>query len=265
MALNLGQQNRLIQLKRKRGERLPAWYQQEMSELIAKLMEAVAAGKPSPFAGMIRRVRNGCADTERAAIVLGCQGWTIPMWATHGQIKALSAVQGDRALDRAMARRYARHPQLLERIHGETAAAYVIRKWRPLFRQAAFLSGQKQYLVVVPSLLLIFEGLSTLLPTMPSTSSSPKPAFRELPADARGIIRAEWVSVSTFCMKVFGRAPFDEAYPAVLNRHWVLHGRAAPRWGAVDSLRLFQAIHTFTCLLQHFVREPEKALVSNRT
>ncbi len=57
-----------------------------------------------------------------------------------------------------------------------------------------------------------------------------------------------WRSIAAFVGRLFLFSEFSGDCPPTINRHWILHGKAAPNWKKVDALKLFQAIHTVSCV-----------------
>jgi hypothetical protein len=251
LTLTFGQQMRLTQLRLKRGEPIPDAWQRALRDAIARVRSG-SDPFASGMASSLRRVLEGSDMDDRAAAELGRRGWTVPPWATYHEVRALSKVPAGQPIDRAIMKVYSRRTKLMPDIHRNTLSASLMRKWAPLYRQVAFLASQGQYLVVVPSSLLMFEGLLASLTESSETGKRLHRALKPLATAASGVPRAVWLSIATFTEALYASRDFAAAKPALLNRHWILHGRSAPRWGKADCVRLFQAINT-VCLLSPLI------------
>jgi hypothetical protein len=244
MTLNVGQEERLAQLQRKRGLPPTASWQRMVEQLAEQVAARIKSGQTdSPFAAVIRSIMTESRTLNAAGIQLGRGGWTMPPWATHEQAKALSRIPPGPKLDQAILRIYMKDPSRLEELHEAILQAWPMRKWRPLYRQAVYLARRKQFLAVVPSLLLILEGL-IVEAGAPGLKARPKDALKPLVAAGTGAVKAQWLGLQSFIDTVYSSCDFNGPPPTILNRHWVLHGRATPRWSQADCVRLFQAIAT---------------------
>jgi hypothetical protein len=90
-------------------------------------------------------------------------------------------------------------------------------------------------------LLLLFEGLITFT-TDNKHETRPHRALKRFLARVRLPVPAVWLALDAFSETLFTQHDFARGSPRLLNRHWIMHGRGAPRWRRADCIRMFQAI-----------------------
>jgi hypothetical protein len=255
MTLTLGQELRLLALRSKRGKAdISKWFSRAVADAEA---QASAKTFAEAVAKHIRHLFEGSPEADFAGGELGKRGWTVPGWATYDQIKPLARTPSSHSLDAFFVRQY-RRPGLLSRVTSQTAKRPLMLRWLPLYRQATFLVNRRQHLVAVPALLLTFEGLVVTAVEAAKTNVRPRQVLRELTARQSGSLRASWLSLAAFANTVFGDHHFSGQRPQIMNRHWIVHGRTAPRWNRADALRMLQAIDTASSLMQ-LVARPTRA------
>lgn len=181
---------------------------------------------------------------------LGSYGWTFPMW---GPLHFLTLMPEDvtvEALDTYFVEKYSRfRSKELRQVLRETVQSPWLLRWHPLLEQAVYAFRRRRYLVAVPALLLVLEGvLLDVAGQFQERVAVPRAAARIREAEGQSIVRAGWATVEGFVAGVFRHADFGASRPELLNRHWVLHGRDVPGWSRVDCLRLLQALHTISTL-----------------
>lgn len=185
------------------------------------------------------------AALEPDATWLGSEGWTIPLWADPRIVNRLRQAPGN--LDAAFIRYYTvQNAANLRELWGNLTASSGMRRWRPLLAEAVASYEDKRYAIVVPALLLVVEGAVAKAAGDLRRKASPGVAAsrkrEQLPAGMRRVI---WTSVLAFVRPLFGHAPFGEARPIRINRHWILHGRNVTAWARRrECIRLFHALGT---------------------
>jgi hypothetical protein len=188
------------------------------------------------------RTMLGLVDEARAH---GRRGWTLPMLmgvnAVPTVLKKLHEIDD---LDALFDRFYANEANI-SRLFDDLVGLETLTQWKPLLAEciASFRDGR--FLVVVPSLFLIFEGVFAVA----AKSFERKVNIAQLSAARLKLVTdgqdsTIWGSLEGFGDELFRPHNFADAAPARLNRHWVLHGRSPTNWTRLDCLRLFQAIHT---------------------
>ena len=189
-------------------------------------------------------------------------GWTIAPWMTLPQVTQLAALDSD-AIDQEFSNFYFEEGGL-ETTKNNLITSSRLERWRPLLPQIFAAIDRKDYLIAIPSLLLVLEGFvaqfaeptnsqlvcSTNVPRMIKAiqpSASPKSVSARL-----------WASTMAFLDQLYKRAPFSEQCPTFLNRHWILHGRNATEWDAADALRILNALVTLNWLMEVQERQRPK-------
>lgn len=183
---------------------------------------------------------------EPRAYELGQLGWTVPMWAELHMLRSVFVDATPQEVDDAFEHYYVANSDENARVlFEEIRSATQISNWQPLLEEAIAAYEQRRYLIVVPSLLLVLEGIIAVKASIATTRINLKKGIQTRRADAvSGFDRLLWASVEGFVLELYRDSDFGAHPPARLNRHWILHGRQAPSWSRVDCLRLFQAVHT---------------------
>lgn len=176
---------------------------------------------------------------------LGRRGWTVPMWMLPTHLFFVTRTFPDER-DAVFVWAYtARNEEQFRALAANVLQHSLLERWRPLIRQAISSFRRRQYLLVVPALLTIFDGLAGLVGERLRAKADPKRVLDDHVRGAGpGLERRLWVSIQAFVHEVFRSHDFAADTPLRVNRHWVLHGRDAPRWNRADCLRLFQALDT---------------------
>lgn len=226
----------------------------QLAEL-ARTAERVAAAREEFFRSSIAHILEQVEGSDRKlqppVRELGRLGWTVPLWASPAlPVVILQRVEPNR-IDELFTNtyrkdRYGRFRSLLKGILQRQAVA----RWRDLLRQCQAAFMRKQYLVVVPSLLLVLEGLLASSDNALATRSSPHAVARRQFTRSNRFRAALWASIQAFVEAIFEARAFSGPRPGLLNRHWILHGRDETSWTEADCLRLFQAIDTLSYIVE---------------
>lgn len=245
MTLTAGQESRLAQLRMRRGLPPPEAWKMAIEAAVQKAFSS-PRDPASRWSKYFDHLLNGSPEDDRAGEALGRLGWTVPGWATYPQIRELARLSGVQKLDAAFLRAYRRRPERLRRLVSATVASPHMLKWTRLYRQTLHQYERRQYLVSVPALILIFEGLLT---GFVGKGNRPKLVVRKLITNERGSLRCSWLSLAAFTDRLYANHGHGSPRPGMVNRNLVFHGRSAPLWGRADCLRLLQAIETLCGLL----------------
>lgn len=191
------------------------------------------------------------AALESHAEWLANCGWTIPMWADPQILTKLRTSTG--SIDAAFVAHYTKNRSAkLQAIWMDLLASAGLRHWRPLLEESIASYRDRRYAVAVPALLLILEGAVAhgAADLRRPVSSPKKSANRKRQDTPAGMRRLIWSSINAFIRAVFDKAPFDQPRPAMLNRHWILHGRELRQWARRrECIRLFHALHTISVVV----------------
>jgi len=197
---------------------------------------------------LARRIVEGLRRSATAAIRLAQLGWTVPMWATPGQVvEILKSGEEATVDDRFVAIYSSGGGEVFQRLVRDLVSQPPLVKWHPLIHQCVEAYHREHFQITIPSLLTIIEGILAHSAADNGTRlirlAHSKVAQLENDGPNR-IIFVIWQTIETFVTELFAKAPFLGPRRQVINRHWILHGRDATTWTQADSLRLFQAIHT---------------------
>ena len=223
------------------------------AELGADVLNFQSALAP-PFADIDAIIEQGNAtlrEIEPDATELGRRGWAVPMWGFYlcarDIVREVPADRTDEFFLNSYEADPSRETEVIERI---TTSAGLAR-WRAMIEQAVRAYTRGDYLVVVPTMLTVTEG------AVAAASNSFHGRRTRVPVQARALKaaaqrdfpRMALASVVGWAEVLFADHSFGADRPAMLNRHWVLHGRDVPDWTKVDCLRVFQFLDTlsFVC------------------
>ncbi|HDR8129174.1 TPA: hypothetical protein QC448_003618 [Bacillus cereus] len=194
---------------------------------------------------------------KKSAGNLGRRGWTLPMAMTPGETIGVSEIEDQDELDATFLEFYSNKKEF-QLIKTHILEHELTKEWRELLVQCFDSYERGNYLIVIPNLFIVIEGLAQILisprfqkyinPDMkrkPPLRDQYKKVKKEVETDRTYIIC--YISVAEFLNCVFKVGNFDKrpARLPIINRDWVLHGRDYPcNWKQVDALRLFNALST---------------------
>jgi hypothetical protein len=220
-----------------------------LSTLSQDILERFQAADRAFWEGLHQKWQESCLAQEPAAARLGEMGWTLPMW---GPIHLLyrAAQHSREEVDEGFVAEYRRRwGARFRALSADLLGTPSLSRWHPIIDQCVWAHRRSRFLLVVPSLLAITEGVTAQMAGTLQVRSEPRAnASRQVAQKASAHDRLVWVSLHAFLSRTFADSSFGSPAPPVLNRHWILHGRAASDWTEADSLRLFQALHTLTAL-----------------
>jgi hypothetical protein len=176
---------------------------------------------------------------------LGRRGWTFPMlMAVAATPTFLATVRHIDDLDTLFEDFYEKGSRF-STLFDDLCEADALIRWRGLLSECIDSYKEQRFLIVVPSLLLIFEGVLALAAeSFHRRLKIDKLSSERLRLAEDGHESVSWGSIKGFGSELFRSHDFSKDAPARLNRNWVLHGRSLANWTRLDCLRLFQAIHT---------------------
>ncbi|WIG43107.1 DUF948 domain-containing protein [Bacillus toyonensis] len=206
---------------------------------------------------------------RESAEKFGERGWTFPLSMTPGEVVDFSEIED---IDTAM-EEYFSHDNgyAYARMKRDVLDHKIVEGWKDLLEQCFNNYENESYLVAIPNLFIIVEGIARML--ISGKFEKYKKAYRRPKVYTQfKVVREEvstdrvylvvYVSVLSFLNEVFKDGKFDEnptRFP-IINRDWVLHGKDTPsNWKKVDALRLFNAIYSFTAV-DFLLEEPKEQL-----
>jgi hypothetical protein len=222
-------------------------------------VDALSAPFTQAFARITQRIQADFEGLEASARALGAAGWTLPMWAPPALVPyLLDQTNSLEDLDTAFIQLYSEHrAKEFRGLFRSLERRVVLKPWMPLLIQCRYAYLRRKYVVTVPALLAVLEGLVAAADGSLQSARGPRAIASAKSKATRGIQLLLWASVDSFVDTVFGTHSFSASRPRVINRHWILHGRDAAHWTHADSLRLFQAIDTVSSTVRDL--EPGRA------
>jgi hypothetical protein len=176
----------------------------------------------------------------------------VPMNLTPREIHKLLAAGAAADIDAAVVRIYSTNGGAeFEALSRELVRQEELLRWRGVLRQAASAYRRRDYLVVVPALLLVLEGF------VATRWQGHGTRVRQIVEGEVGELRrgmpgsvtlSIWSGLQAFVERLFESRSFEGRRPTRINRHWILHGRGPSDWKQADALRLFVALHTMSRL-----------------
>jgi hypothetical protein len=230
-------------------------------EQYRKLAQAFAGGIPNlkltfdgwqqEFAKILQRIDEDFRGLEASARQLGAAGWTVPMWAPPALVRGLLEHTTNPAeIDESFVHVYTENRgKEFKDLAGRLKGRKVLTPCRALLDECLFAYSKKRYVVTVPALLAVLEGLVATAGDQLKSLKSPRQTAGAKYKQSSGISALIWASLEAFVGVVFQSHSFAESRPTIINRHWILHGRDSSSWTQADSLRLFQACDTVSSIM----------------
>jgi hypothetical protein len=171
-------------------------------------------------------------------------GWTLPSQVSLAEINNLisfSANQFD--VDNFFIKHYSDERKFFW-LTKYVCSAEIYSKWYKIIEQCIKSYKNQLYLVTVPALITIIEGV--IVSINENNKMNVINLCRQIEENAKDDLekQAFWKSIGLIIDKLFANIPFDKDRPEIINRHWILHGRDNNEWNQADCLRLFQALET---------------------
>jgi len=214
-----------------------------LQEDLRKIAERVAQAMRA-FSQFVRELPN---DVRRLADL----GWTVPLEFTPGETLEVARGAHNRAeADEIFFRFFTDDAgRMFEALRRDLLSEQSLDPWRPLLAECFEAYDRGQFSITIPALLSIIEGyLAQLSNTLKRRTRVPDITAAAVALKGDGIDALLWESVHQFVSNLFAYYDFAGQPPPVINRHWILHGRYCPPWSQIDSLRLFNALHTITAV-----------------
>ena len=193
----------------------------------------------------------------KGVIHLADRGWTAPSWMIPRDAGKLGESK-DEEIDDYFLRSYLGDNGDEGRLKPTFAKLFKnknMEKWKSLLEEVFECIEKRRYKVCVPSLLTILEGFTAerlceqfkLSPRETNVSVSLKRAKRHQGGDFTGLM---WMSLVVFLEHLFASSDFERTSPTFINRNWILHGRSATNWTAIDAVKLVNALATLNWLFE---------------
>lgn len=185
---------------------------------------------------------------------LALHGWAVPLSLTMSELLKLSQQFSSVGPDEWFLNYYTaddglQFRALAQRLSDDSS----LSPWQGLLHQCLFAYERSHFAITVPTLLLVLEGRiarsagnQTRVPALVKQH-----LIRHQGKWPDSLTAAVWRSMVAFVEQLYKASDFAAGRPAVLNRHWVLHGRDHKSWDQKDSLRLFQALATTCSVMAH--------------
>jgi hypothetical protein len=130
-----------------------------------------------------------------------------------------------------------------------------LSNWGVLLDQIASALEQEAFVLVVPGLLIMFEGYMAKL-AYGANERRGTDAIRRVKqvklnaqSSTAPFLAEIWLGMVVFLEELFKTSDFTTEAPAFINRHWILHGRDAAEWKEADAIRLLNALSTLDWLI----------------
>ncbi len=193
--------------------------------------------------------KTGIESSRLAAERLATLGWTLPMGFTPRSLAELGNSSAGE-IDAVFVEYYTANDNAeLHRFRAYLLSRPALVEWHALLSECFQAFEQKKYLITIPSLLLVFEGIvanagNALRERKIGLKAYQKICASKVEGAGGGVKKWKWRTVELFVSQLFQDAPFDQSRPSLINRNWILHGRDPASWTIADSLRLFNALIT---------------------
>lgn len=225
----------------------PKALQDVVSQTQANLAAAIAA-MAAQWAEIAKGVHAFSVELREGAPRLAECGWTVPMNMAPYQLRDLLLETRTGAIDASLDKFF--QGAYLEELMRNIEREQKLNRFFPLLRQCRAAFERKDYLICIPALLVVLEGaLAEFNPGLWRARDRNRFFAEKVSStDVDAISHAVWRSMEVFFASVFKNGDFAGPQPELLNRNWILHGRASADWERVDVVRLYNAIHTLVCM-----------------
>jgi hypothetical protein len=193
------------------------------------------------------------------SLKIGKFGWTLPFSFTNEDLFYCRNILTKEDMDTFFLNYYSEN-LAFDRMIKDILNVDEIKNWHSAIKQCTFAHKNGLYILSVSTLLPILEGiLSTFHDNRENTKM--KKICREMLKESKNKSMLDimiWTSCSEFINNLYENAPFSEAEPVLINRHWILHGRTTFHNSEIDSIRLFNAIGTLSNIFNHLNKKQVK-------
>lgn len=207
------------------------------------------------FREMAEQLRSNLRTGEPYLEKLAEMGWTIalhaPFWIERRLIEQSGSSE---AVDEWMLSFFSAEDGIeLEKLFEELQESALVAPQAALMKETVESYQDSRYAICIPALCSLLEGS---LARGISSEKTKQTSVAKLAGRAQetfmdeSMTRHAFLSCQHFLSRVFGWSSFEEPEPSRINRHWVIHGRATREWGQLDALRLLNALHLMTFLLE---------------
>jgi len=182
------------------------------------------------------------AREEQIALALARLGWITPIWIRPGEAEALLGGGDPGEVDAAFIEYYtgegfARYERLMAELPRAAGG-----QWQSLIRQMDAAYRRDDFAILIPAAFVVLEGVLTRGQDVgPNLREVVRNRVPDPQVGGYSLHRVMWLAANELVEGLYGRHEFNGEPPPMLNRHWILHGRAPSEWSQADSLRLLQA------------------------
>ena len=185
---------------------------------------------------------------------IGENGWTIPMTMGLSDFEKLfdvSASDDNNIYDNFFDEFY--KPKNFNQMIKHINNSPIIDTQKQLFKDCIDAYESEKYLLCINSLIPMIEGILSQFDEDKTNTRMMKVCKKnvdETKNQSRLITNLIWVSFYSFVSILYKQSNFADNEPVVLNRHWILHGRAEREYRKEDCLRLINALYTIVSILR---------------
>ena len=126
-------------------------------------------------------------------------------------------------------------------------------KWKKLIEECIALYRLGYYIIQIPALLSVLEGVVAKLMDYNKTGIYKlcNITIDKLSSDPNSFNKLLWLSVMYFTRELYLTIDFDNGQSVMINRHSIMHGRDETSWQQVDAIRLFVALDVLLSMGQY--------------
>ncbi|SJZ99948.1 hypothetical protein [Selenihalanaerobacter shriftii] len=178
------------------------------------------------------------------------KGWTLPTFLTPQEVCMFANnISNLNQIDDAFINYYTKNDnENFNILANSICSSPHLSPWYNLLKECIIAYKKELYLVTIPSLIPILEGLITSFSF--EKGNIKDKIHHEVNQVPEGSIQEIILnSITLFIDQLFKSWNFSNERRPIINRHWILHGRDRDEcWSKADSLRLFNAINTITVI-----------------
>jgi hypothetical protein len=244
-----------IQVFRQIDDLIERWRAQEAETV--KKVSAVLEKLPLFFellAGAVADLEQDIHRTIERSAELGHSGWTVSLWMTRPEAKALCEFTTVREMNQFMLDWYDAYDSDLRHIEARLLKRPRLNGFHVALSQCFSAYRRGEYAITLPCLVAILEGaLRALAPDGPFASTKIERLIKQMhqkakEKEAESITVSIWASVLAFVTWFYEQYEAGKASDDRIFRHGLQHGTQLPPNEKIEPLRLFHALDTVTRL-----------------
>lgn len=185
-------------------------------------------------------------EYEGAGQVIGGWGWTLPYSVRPVEVlhlMGMSSEAGSEQMDTWYVSKYAIKAPGFSHLESSLLGNSQLETWHDILGQCVWAYRRRRYGLIVPTTLAVLEAvLADIAGYRRVKEHRTLKMWDQVKRPDTGPDVVRWNAAKAFLRTLYAGHPFDQDRPAVLNRHWVIHGRDLSFQTQANALRLLTGV-----------------------